>query len=150
MITAQVELFADTYDEARPMLEAHYRELALHHELIPYDPDVQQYLNLEACGMLHIVTVRRDGVLVGYWSGFVKGHIHYKSTLMAFTDIYYVNPALRGVTRAAWVLFEEVKRSLRQRGCKRIIIPTKTHVDNSRFLEHIGGQEIERIHEILL
>jgi GNAT superfamily N-acetyltransferase len=150
VITCQVELFSQVYEEAKPLLEAHFYEVALHHEAIPLDPDVEQYLALEAAGILQVVTCRRGGQLVGYHSCFVKPHIHNKSTLMAFTDIYYVKPDQRGTPLLAKQLFNKVAEVLRQRGCRRIITPTKLHLDNSRFLEHLGNQAIEKVYELML
>jgi hypothetical protein len=150
MITFQVELFADTYEEALPLLRMHWEEVGLHREIMPFDPDVGSYLANEQQGMLHIVTARQDGRMIGYHCSFVRPHVHYASTLTAFTDIYFIEPSKRGIPTVAVRLFREVKRTLQQRGVRRIITTTKTHLDKSRLLEHLGYSEIERVYEQLI
>ena len=58
MITYQVEKFNDCYDEAKPMLHAHYLEICTDIEIKPLDADLDKYLAMEEAGMLRIVTAR--------------------------------------------------------------------------------------------
>jgi hypothetical protein len=58
MLTFQIENFSAFRDEARPLFERHWREIAIDQEQIPFAPDWQQYSNLEQLGMLHCLTVR--------------------------------------------------------------------------------------------
>lgn len=145
MITYQLERFADTYEEARPLLYAHWLEVANNQADVPFDPDVQGYLNYEAAGILHVVTAREHGCLVGYHASLVKTHLHYNSTLVAFTDIYYLAPALRTRPRAGLRLFQETERTLRARGVRLIISTTKLHRDHSRLLAFVGYEETDRV-----
>lgn len=150
MITFQVEKFADMFDEVLPMLTEHWKEVGLNHKSIPLDIDVRAYVNSEAQGILHIVTARENGILIGYHCSFVRPHVHYLSCLTAFTDIYFITPSKRGIPTVAVRLFKEVKRTLQQRGVQRIITPTKVHLDKGKLLEHLGYKEIERVYELLL
>jgi len=150
MITFQVERFADSYHEARPLLDAHWAEVALNQDLIKLEPDIGLYLQIEQQGGLHIVVCRRDGRLVGYHCSFVKPHIHYLGSLTAFVDIYYLHPDLRAMPRVAYRLFQTVHRTLHSRGVQRIITPTKIHLDKTPFLQSLGYREIERVHELIL
>ncbi len=145
MITYQVERFADTYQEALPLLRAHWQEVAVNQDTVPFDPDVQGYLNYEAAGAMHIVTVRENGALVGYHVSLVKPHLHYNSTLVAFTDIYYLAPAQRIRPRAALRLFQETERTLKKRGVRLITSTTKICHDHSRLLSFVGYEETDRV-----
>jgi len=145
VITYQVERFADTYEEALPLLCAHWEEVGVNKEAVPFDPDVKGYLELEQLGMFHVVTARERGRLVGYHASLVKTHLHYNSTLVAFTDIYYLDPVQRAKPRAALRLFQATEKTLRQRGVRLIISTTKIHLDKSKLFSYLGYQETDRV-----
>jgi hypothetical protein len=145
MITYQVERFADTYEEALPLLRAHWEEVGVNKEAVPFDPDVAGYHGLEGLGMLHVLTCRDAGKIVGYHVSLVKTHLHYASTLVAFTDIYYLSPAQRAKPRAAVRLFQETERTLRKRGVRLIISTTKVELDISRLFRYLGYLETDKV-----
>lgn len=145
MITYQVEGFEVFYAEARDLLQRHWKEVALNQEVIPLEVDVDEYRALDAAGVLHIVTAREDGALIGYHVSLVKGHLHYRSSLTAFADVYFLAPEKRTMPRVALRLFVEAEKTLKQRGVQRIIETTKLHLDKSRLLAHLGYAEVERV-----
>ena len=59
MITYHVEQFAGAYEEAKPLIFAHWEEIALNKDSIALNPDVEAYQNLEDQGRLHIYTARK-------------------------------------------------------------------------------------------
>ena len=85
----------DCFTEAKPLLEAHWAEIAPYPD-IPFDPDLDAYVWTEDQGMLRAYTIRGYGALKGYAVFFVRADIHYKSCLHATADIVYLDPALRG------------------------------------------------------
>ncbi|MDE2096654.1 MAG: GNAT family N-acetyltransferase [Patescibacteria group bacterium] len=86
-----VETYAQVIDEIGPMLPAHWAELAVHKD-IPLDPDFDFYKKADEIGLLEIMTVRKDGVLIGYALWVVKRHPHYKAHSWAINDIIWLRP----------------------------------------------------------
>lgn len=150
MITYQLERFADAFDEALPLLKAHHEEVGVHRHHVPMNPQIDEYLSYEAADGLSLVTVREQGRLVGYFLCLVKPHLHYASTLHAFTDLYYIDPVYRSRPRVAWRLFDYTEQVLRERGAQRIITTTKLTLDRGRFLEGRGYLETDRVYMKLL
>ena len=145
MITYQLERFDDYYPEALDLLARHWEEVALNKEVIKLDIDEAEYRELDNQGALQILTVRCDGALVGYKVHLVKGHLHYKSSLTAFSDVYYLSPEMRSKPRVAGLMFERAERELRRRGVQRVIETTKLHSNKQRFLEFQGYEASELV-----
>lgn len=144
MITCQQE----PWDECRNAVMAywpdHWREVALDRDAVPLDPDVDAYDSHADTGVLHVVTVRKDGEVVGYHLSIVSPHLHYKSTLCAFVDIYWLRPDCRqGLTGLN--LFKEVERTLKARGVVKVYSGTKRHLDAGVLFERLGWTEAERL-----
>lgn len=143
--TYQVESWLDIQEEMLPLLTRHWHEVALNHAAVPLDIDREQYDNLATVGALHIVTVRRDGELIGYHVAIISGHLHYKSTLHGITDVYWVAPECRhGVVGLR--LLQAVERELKSVGVKKLFTATKIHMDQGRLFEHLGYHAVERLY----
>lgn len=92
-------------EEVRPLLEAHYREIAWRQDAIPLDIDVDRYKALYDAGHVLVLVAReKDLTLVGYNVYFVNQHLHYKSTVYAMNDVLYVTPGRRGLATALKML----------------------------------------------
>jgi GNAT superfamily N-acetyltransferase len=141
------EPFSGVIREARPLLERHWQEIALNKERVPLDPDWDTYFELERVGALHVLAARADGLLVGYASVIVRPLLHYRSTLGAETDIFWLAPEYR----EGWTgvrLFREVLRGMKRLGVKRTDITPKLHYEEdrggvSKILTALGGRPIE-------
>lgn len=145
MITYQVENWDDCWEEMSAMWQAHYEEVALHKSKIKLDPDMATYDALNSAGSLHVVTVRKDAKIIGYHIAIVRPHLHYRTSLSAYSDVYYVDPAHRkGMVGVK--LFIETEKLLKQRGVERFYTGTKMSKDMSRIFEHLGFDEVERQH----
>ena len=108
MITYQQESLVTTKEDARPLLEKHWEEIALNKDTIKLNPDWDAYADLEDAGILKIFTARSDGNLIGYFVVFVRSHIHYKDNLFAYNDILYLDKDYRkGFTGAKLMKFAE-------------------------------------------
>lgn len=103
-ITMQRELLSERlWDEAMPLLVQHWKEIA-HYPDIPLDPDRDQYLVLEEAGMIRCFTARdAERRLVGYAVFFVRPALHYASSVQAYQDVLYLDPAARGGTGIRFV-----------------------------------------------
>ena len=92
---------------------------------------------------LHVVTVRKTSELVGYHVSIVRPHLHYKSSLSAFTDIYFVLQEHRK-NMTGYRLFQFVEKTLRERGVERMFTGTKLSLDMGKLFLHQGWTEVER------
>ncbi len=144
MITYQVESWKEFSREAKELFVAHWEEVALNKEQIPLDVDYSSYELNDAQGSLHIVTVRKDGTLIGYHASIIKPHLHYVSSLTAYTDVYFLTPENR-TGRTGIKLFKEVEKTLKDRGVERIITTTKTHLDKGKIFTYLGYKDAERV-----
>lgn len=88
-----VERFGDAFDEARPLLAAHWNEIAKNKHLLYLNPDEALY---ERAGKNLLLVTARDGKkLVGYFLWFLLSHAHYKHVLVAEEDLHFLLPEYR-------------------------------------------------------
>lgn len=140
-----VERWKDLRAEMLPLLQLHWREVALNHADVPLDIDEARYRQLDEAGALHIVTVRKDDTLIGYHVAIVATHLHYASTLHGITDVYWIAPERRhGLT--ALRMFERVERELLAKGVRKLFTATKLHLDQGALFEHMGFKPVERLY----
>lgn len=136
------------FRELAPILPIHYEELCVTKDF-PLDPDYAAYDRMQKAGMLRAITCRSDGELVGYIIFFVHPHIHYKSCVTAFEDLYYVKKEFRK-GRVGIKLFQFAESVLKGTGVHRIIMHTKIHMDNSRLFEYLGYKNSDKLFTKLL
>ncbi|MGB0848755.1 MAG: GNAT family N-acetyltransferase [Thiolinea sp.] len=132
MASIQVESFKACREELGPIFEQHYKELALHTDKVPLDPDWKSYYLKEFIDELLFITARDEGVLVGYYSGIISTELHYKSTVSLKMDLIYIHPDLRK-TGLGNQLMDFVEREAMARGCQRIFNGGKDHKDIGGF-----------------
>lgn len=145
MITYQREEWHDCLAEMEQLWPLHWEEVAADKDVIPLEPNYEMYDWIDQSGQLHVVTVRCDGKLIGYHTSIVRPHLHYKSSLSAFTDMYFIHPDYRkGMVGVK--LFKEVEKSLKQRGVQKMFTGTKLSLDMGRLFEHLGWKETERLY----
>lgn len=123
--------------QLRPLLEAHWREIALYKDRVALDPDWGRYLQLEINGAFLALTVRDGDELVGYAGWIIGPHLHYRSHLVATNDVIFVREGKRA-SRAGLMLIRESERVLIARGVERILWHIKPHHDWSAVLRHRG------------
>lgn len=139
----QVEPYLEVIEEIKPFYPLHYDELASD-KSIALNPDYAGYAWRAERGLLHTVTARQEGELVGYHISVIAPHLHYKHSLTAHVDIYYLRKDCRlGMNGVKLLQFAE--ETLAQRGVERIYMSTKTDADKSVILERLGFNEKERV-----
>jgi GNAT superfamily N-acetyltransferase len=162
MITYQVEKWDDCYEEAIPMLEAQYLEIATDKAIKPLDPDLDKYQGLEDAGFLRIFTVRIepdnlegtdlprcDGRLIGYFVSIVMRGLHYQQTTLAVNDIMYIDPAYRGST-VGYRMIRGAKADLKNLGADILTIHMKTDYPFRSLLEKLDFHLTEENWECVL
>lgn len=126
MLTFQVDSLKDSLPELIPIWSTHHVELGLMRDIMPLDPDVQEYIRREQVGELFLITGRRDGRIVAYYIAIVRPGFHYRSTLTAHMDIAFVVPEFRN-RGLALPLFRHTEKELRRRGAKVWYSGNKIH-----------------------
>lgn len=147
-ISYQVEEYEDVTDEIDRYLPDHWLEIAINHDEIPLDKDQARYRILAAEGSLHILTARKSGELVGYIAGIISSHLHYKSSLHCFTDVFWIRPDCRK-GRIGVELFRKYRESLKARGVKKAFIASKVHLDLSLIFERLGWTRTEVVYSCI-
>ncbi len=143
-ITYQVEAMHQCVDEMSILWDLHWNEIALDKARVPLDPDVTTFALMESLGQLVIVTVRNDAKIIGYHISIVRPHLHYKSSLTAYVDMYFLHPDYRG-GMVGVKMFKFVEDALKDRGVERIYSGTKLHKDMGKLFERLGYNETERL-----
>ena len=146
-ITYQIERWSDIESELSQIFPEHYEELA--DKNIVLDPDYNKYRLLDQAHLLKIFTVRNDSELIGYNILVIGPDLHYASTIMAHTDIYYLKPEFRK-GRIGLKMFQYSENELKKLGVVKIFTGTKVYKDNSRLFEYLGYKETEVIFTKLL
>lgn len=149
-VTFAWEKLRDLFQDAdlMPLIQQHFLEIAEDQNAIPLDPNWDEYLRLEDCGIIHTRVARRNGMLIGYCAWFVMPALHYRSTIYATDDLFYVDPDERG-GRVGYELIKGCEPYLEALGVKRLILHDKVGYRPEkgglqRLFEHMGYRLWER------
>jgi GNAT superfamily N-acetyltransferase len=142
-VTYQTEDPAEFIEALKGVLPEHYDELCVTKDF-PLMPVYEAYGRLHVAGMLRCITVRDDNELIGYALFIVHPHLHYKSCITAFEDIYFLKKEHRK-GRVGIRLFQFVEDVLKKEGVHRIIMHTKIHMDNTRLFEYLGYKLTDKL-----
>ena len=129
--------------EFEKLFPLHYEELCVTKEF-PLEPDIEAYQALANAKMLRCITCRADGELIGYIVFTISRHMHYRTCITAFEDLYFVRKDYRK-GRVGIKLFQYAEKVLRQFGINRIVMHTKVHLDNSRLFEYLGYKWTDKV-----
>jgi hypothetical protein len=140
-----VEDWFSVKDQMAHLWPLHWQEVAVNRDQIKLDPDFDTYAAFANAGMLHIVVARKDGEVIGYHFSVVRPHLHYRQSLSAFTDIYFISPEYR-TGRTPLRLFQFVEKTLKERGVQKMFTGTKLSLDAGPLFEHMGWTETERLY----
>ena len=151
-ITFQVEPYGAAIDGMKALYAEHWEEVERDKDKIPLDPNFAAYEQMAENGLLHVVTVRADGVVVGYYMAVVMPALASKDSLTAYTDVFFLKKEYRHGTGAGYRLLRLMVNTLRARGVKRIYMGTKLgpEHDIGCLLERLGFNPIERIYTLVL
>jgi len=139
-----LENLAKVRREIEPLLEEHWKEIALNKEIIKLNPDWRAYGELDKINALRIYTARKEGKLMGYFVILVSRSLHYKDHLFANNDIVFLRKsARRGLTGLKLVKF--AVESLQAEGVTKLHVNTKTHQPFDPIMERLGFEEIETV-----
>ena len=131
--------------EFPPVFLAHYDEIALDKERMPLHPAWKQYVNLEYAGVLHVLTARDAGRLVGYHFSLVYPHLHYADVLCSFSDMFYLEKGYRAGGWGYIKFFLANEDMLRTLGVKKMFVMTKIHKSMVAVMKRLKYTAIEYI-----
>jgi hypothetical protein len=150
----QVESFTAIARDLPLLFERHWQELGTHKDQIPLDPDWDRYFLLAQTGTLRVRTARVDGVLAGYIFNLVGPGLHYRSTLHAEIEMFWLDPVYRGmgvVGMNHWFVmdwFRDNDEDLRALGVKRISVAVKNGYRDGRVavvFKRLGYLPVETV-----
>lgn len=131
-------------DEMTALMAAHWAEVAHDRDTRELDPDWDAFAALEQAGQIYTLTVRSEGVLVGYLVAIVRPHLHARKTLTAYVDAVYLAPiARRG--RAGDRVLRHADTALEALGAEFIYWHVKAERDFGPLLDRIGYHDVETI-----
>lgn len=92
---ALVDVAAE-WDTLQSLASLHYHELA-HWPDLPFSPDKERYLAIDAAGMLRVFGAWHGLMLIGYSSYVVAPSLHQSYSLQARHDALYLLPEYRNL-----------------------------------------------------
>jgi hypothetical protein len=130
-----VEPFMETFDEARPLLELHWDEIAKNKQLMTLNPDVKKYEKIAEC--LLLVTARVGGRLIGYFLWILVTHPHYKHVSVAEEDLHYLLPEYRrGLTE--YLFMKAACNAALERGAQLLTVREKIGHEHPAIMKRLG------------
>ena len=142
MVEYKLERFKDFLNEFLEIVPHHWEDVAFDKDKFPLDLDLDKYKVLDETDLLFIVTVRDKAKLIGYYMGIATPHLHYKSSLTLYTDMFYILKEHRkGLT--GYNLFKAVEKEAKKKGIERIYLGCTTRVDVSPIFKRLGYNKIE-------
>jgi GNAT superfamily N-acetyltransferase len=144
-ITYHKEKLFDIKEEIEPILVQHYEEIAAYTDVIELAPDWDRYKTLEEAGILKVMTVRDDGVLVGYYVTMLVPNLHYSKDFYAVNDIVLIKPEYRNA-KVGLGLFQEVEKWMREEGASVMTMHMKVKQPFDELCQGLGWDYMERIY----
>lgn len=149
----QWEKLADILPEIAPLLRLQWQEVDWFKGQLPLDPNWERCLQYEQAGVLHILTMRREGFLAGYVFTYLLESVFF-SKPWATVQGFWVDP----VYRAGWAgvkLFKENERGLRERGAVAISVEVLLKIARDRgtlgkLFERLGYRQLGSLYAKVL
>jgi len=139
VITFAREMLCECVQEAQPLLDEHYRELAKNQDRVKLEPCWQRYAELEAQGAFIVFTAREDGRLIGYSAFASSPHPHYAGLRLVSNDVLFLDKAHRvGRTGIRLIKFceEQIEATYVKDFC--ITWHAKEHTPLAGMLQRMG------------
>lgn len=131
-------------DSILPLWQQHNAEIAAPADQSEFDPDWDKFDAMATLNQDHWVVATNQGELVGYVFVIVTTHLHRKSTLSGFWDLYWLRPDMRKGLNGLRLL-KKAERSLWARGVVKQYAGTKFWMDVGPLFERMGWEETERL-----
>lgn len=143
-LVVRLATIEEVINRIKPLLAAHWQEVALHKRALPLNPIWPFYYAEEQAGRLIVVIAESGAELIGYNVHFLNDMLHNAPAVMARNDIIYLNPKHRGGTTAIRMVRLGEQEAARRMASKISMHVKKGH-DFSPLLIHLGYEEEETI-----
>ena len=143
MISYQTESFSKCLEEMKSLFIEHYNEIGNKPDKIKLDPDYDIYQKLEELNLIHLVTVRKDGNIVGYYLSVLSPLLHFKQILNAHNDAIYVQKEHRKGS-IGYRLIKYAFEDLKTIGVNMVTIHTKVKQPFDKLCLKLGMTLVER------
>jgi GNAT superfamily N-acetyltransferase len=130
-------------DEIKPLILHHWHEVEDAYGFGKPDINYEQYKKLDEAGVMHVVTARKGGKLIGYCVSIVMPHMHYQTRMMAMNDGLFVLPQHRKGSVGTWLIVY-AENELRNYGIDVFFCHVKIAHDFGHLLERLGYECIEK------
>lgn len=147
MLTFQKESLRAVRPEMETLIRRHYEEVVSNPEVTVLDPDWERFEFMEDAGVVHTLTARVEGALVGYVVHLVVPSLHYRGLIQAHDDAHYLSPEYRKGW-AAIKMLRAAEEMLMEVGVDAICYHTKERADIHRgpVFARLGYKPQERIY----
>jgi ribosomal protein S18 acetylase RimI-like enzyme len=140
-ISARHNLIFDIGGSARelpkPLLKAHYEEVASFKSTLKLDPDWREYDRMLKKDEMVLIRAK-DGIqTVGYMIVVVKPHLHYKQVKVATDDLHYLHPAYRNLG-AGKAMLQIAEKIAIERGAVFVTLRSKAAHNHGYIFEGMG------------
>lgn len=141
-VIIQREKFIDIEGELPALFARHYDEMPFD-KSADLDMDYSRYEKLEDLNVLHCLTARIEGEIVGYFFNMVVPHLHHKGVIMSASDIVFVLPENRNGTGAGLKLIKRGIEEMKALGVKKINMAARVGTQLNKLLPLLGFEHIE-------
>ena len=141
------ESYINIKNEIKPLIQEHWKEIALHQDDIKLEPNWNTYSRLADQGALRVYTARKSGELVGYFVCIVMPSLHYMRHLFANNDILFLKKSERKGT-AGIRLIKFAIEELKKDGVTLINVNVKKKQDFGKVLEHLDFEHVEDLWQL--
>lgn len=142
-VTYQVEQWDTFYPDFLPLWEHFHFAESRADETAQYRAfNAPGYAAMAANDMLHIMTARDVGQLVGYFVSFIVPHMNQADCLYALSPLYFLHPAYRG-KGVGGRLVKATEAHLKAHGAMFMIVGAKTYLPYRAVFEHYGYRDVE-------
>lgn len=144
-ITYQSELLFQCVLEAQPLIAAHHAEVEMDRPGFIFAVDWGQYRRAEEAGVLHIITARQEGEMVGYVTAMIAPHRHSAGAIHAQGDLIYLKPRARK-GRTAFDLHNAAETHFKNKGATYLSWSAKMGSTLEKLLPRLGYQPEEIVY----
>lgn len=153
-ITFQKEMFVSIMPELPVLFYEHWKEVAVDRDKIALDIDWARYVSMEAQGILHVMTARDDGVLIGYYTALVMTHLHFKQSRTAWSDMVFLLAPYRktgkGLLTTGYLLICAAEKMLKNLRVEKSYLVTTTIVPVNILTKRLKYRPGEEMYSKLL
>jgi hypothetical protein len=143
VITLQQERFPDMMEDMKLLVDAHWAEVTGSGP--PLDMAWDTFCELDAKGMMRVLTVRNDKELIGYLTFVLYPALHYRTVIIAQDDAFYLKPEFRKGTLGIRLFAEAEKMLKATSNVGRITIHEKHKRPMGKILDYLGYSARETI-----